>query len=245
MGGLAVLNAVLMAVSVNVLLMTAYFIIFLNTGLDVYEASLLAPLVVSASNVLGRFNLPVGGVMLSNELRKASVIKLNRDYLIQSLRFRAVRNISIEFNLGGALVPFIISSSLLINYVASYGITALSAILVLITFSTLLINRISVVIKGLGLAVPVTIASLMISSLCLVFETIVGGYEPLGTGVSYLVAYASILLGVDLMNLGKITLYDARKLIIGGLRVYDALSLMPATSVIITHLIRTVIYPRI
>lgn len=231
------LNVVLMTGSVNALLVIAYLIIFSNMGLGLYESTFSALLTTLISNILSRFNLPVGSLRLLKELRKASVIKLHRDFLVQSLRFRAVRDITVEFNLGGALIPSIISTLLLTHIAVSYGVISLMTILILIALSALVINRISIVIRGLGLAVPVLMASLLISALCLAVNTVAGSFKLLSIHYSYLVAYISILLGVDLMNLSKITFYAARKLIIGGLKVYDALSLMPAASTIITYVI--------
>ncbi|MEM4498703.1 MAG: DUF1614 domain-containing protein [Sulfolobales archaeon] len=235
-------NVVLMTGSVNTLLVITYLIVFFNMGLGLYESTFLALLITSISNILSRFNLPVGSLRLLNELRKASVIKLHNDFLVQSLRFRAVRDITVEFNLGGALIPLTISTLLLTHIAVSYGMTSLMTALMLTALSTLIVNRISIVIRGLGLAVPVLMASLLISVLCLAVNTVAGGFKSLSIHYSYLVAYVSILLGVDLMNLSKITFYAARKLIIGGLKVYDALSLMPATSTIITYTIVTLPY---
>ncbi len=229
-------NIMLMASSVNTLLIITYLLIFSSIGLNAYESTFLALLTVLTSNILGRFNLPLSNVELFNELKKASVIKLHDDFLVQSLRFRAIRTVAVEFNLGGALIPLTVSTLLFTIIVVSYGMTSVITTLILIAISTLIINRVSIVIRGLGLAVPLLITSLIISSLCLVMNAITGGYRLLSIHYSYLVAYMSVLLGVDLMNLNKITFYNIRRLIIGGLNAYDALSLIPAASTIITYI---------
>ncbi|MEM0453609.1 MAG: DUF1614 domain-containing protein [Sulfolobales archaeon] len=235
------LSVVLLITSVNTLLTTSYIILFLNVGLNTYESVLLAFLITLSSNLLGGLNLRVGNIVLSDELRKASVIKLRGNYLVQSLRFKPFKNITVELNLGGALVPLIVSILILTYIVSYYGVIPLLITSLLITSATLIINRVSIVIKGLGLAVPVLIVSVIVSLLSLIMDIITGLCKGLSIHYSYLVAYTSVLLGVDLMNINKVSLYDARKLIIGGLKLYDALSLMPATSTVITYIVITII----
>lgn len=236
---LLTLKIMLLIASVNALLTTAYTVLYLNLSLSSYVAVTTAFLSTLLSNLLGKFNIRVGSLKLCSELKKASVIKLSNGYLVQSLRFKALQNTVVELNLGGVVMPLMISMLILTHISTYYGVVPLLTSLLLVVASTLIINRVSVVIKGLGLAVPVIVVSTVTSLLSLLVAVSTAQWVGLGIHYSYLVAYTSTLLGVDLMNISKISFYDARRLIIGGLKVYDALSIVPAASTVITYLITT------
>jgi len=87
-------------------------------GLEVYISTALALLMILTSNILSKFNITIGNVRLDDEFRKASMVRIGSEYLVQLVRFKTMNNISLEFNLGGFLIPLTLSIFILM-YTAS------------------------------------------------------------------------------------------------------------------------------
>jgi uncharacterized membrane protein len=147
-----------------------------------------------------------------------------------------MNNISLEFNLGGFLIPLTLSISILTYTVSNQGNTVLITTSLLIITTTLLINRVSVVIRGVGLAVPVVMVSLIISLTTMLVAIILKSPHQLWL-LSYVASYTSVLVGVDMMNLGRVMVHNVRRVVVGGLNIYDALSVVPASTVLVTYVI--------
>jgi uncharacterized membrane protein len=231
---LMIFRALVMVVSVNMLLLTSYILIFVSMGLEVYISTVLALLTILTSNILSRFNVSIGNVRLDDEFRKASMVRIGSKYLVQLVRFKTMNNISLEFNLGGFLIPLTLSTSILTYIASSQGASALITTSLLVIISALLINRVSVVVRGVGLAVPIVMVSLMVSLATMLVVTILGSPHQLWL-LSYVASYISVLVGVDIMNLGKVVVHNVRRVIVGGLNIYDALSVIPASTTLITY----------
>ncbi len=229
-------RTLVMVVSVNTLLLTSYILILVSMGLEVYISTALALLMILTSNILSKFNITIGNVRLDDEFRKASMVRIGSEYLVQLVRFKTMNNISLEFNLGGFLIPLTLSIFILMYTASNQGNTALITTSLLIITSTLLINRVSVVIRGVGLAVPVVMVSLIISLTTMLVAIILKSPHQLWL-LSYVASYTSVLVGVDMMNLGRVMVYNVRRVVVGGLNIYDALSVVPASTVLVTYVI--------
>lgn len=227
----------LMMFTVNALLLIAHFEVFLSIGLNALVSILLATSTNIMTYILGKFDVQVMSTMLANDLRKVSIIKLGSRYLMQPLSFKVSRQVSIEVNLGGTLMPTAIAALISTYLMVNYGMHVFILLTLIVTASILIVNKLSVSIKGLGLAVPIFITSLIIASISILPALIMSMDVNLAVLCSYIVAYISILVGVDLMNMRRAILYDVKRIVIGGLKLYDALVLIPATSTILTYVI--------
>lgn len=231
-----IFRTLVMVVSVNTLLLTSYILILVSMGLEAYISTALALLMILTSNILSRFNITIGNVRLDDEFKKASMVRIGSKYLVQLVRFKTMNNISLEFNLGGFLIPLTLSISILTYTVSNQGNTVLITTSLLIITTTLLINRVSVVIRGVGLAVPVVMVSLIISLTTMLVAIILKSPHQLWL-LSYVASYTSVLVGVDMMNLGRVMVHNVRRVVVGGLNIYDALSVVPASTVLVTYVI--------
>jgi len=231
-----IFRTLVMVASVNTLLLTSYILILVSMGLEAYISTALALLMILTSNILSRFNITIGNVRLDDEFKKASMVRIGSKYLVQLVRFKTMNNISLEFNLGGFLIPLTLSISILTYTVSNQGNTVLITTSLLIITTTLLINRVSVVIRGVGLAVPVVMVSLIISLTTMLVAIILKSPHQLWL-LSYVASYTSVLVGVDMMNLGRVMVHNVRRVVVGGLNIYDALSVVPASTVLVTYVI--------
>lgn len=228
-------SLILMSATTTTLVSIAHFITFTVIGLSWSSALIYVLLLNILTEILGRINVRLKDISLSNELRKVNIIKIGEEYLVQPLNLRVGRRIALEINLGGALIPLIISLVLITYLTINYTYVGLYICLLLLIMLSLVVNRLSVAIKGLGLAVPIFITSTIISGLS-ISAVLTCGLPP-NTAVlyAYVVSYTSVLVGVDLLNLRRLLVYNVRRLIIGGLKLYDALILIPASSSIMTY----------
>ncbi len=232
----------LMAFTVNALVLVAHFKLFLLIGLNAPDSMLLAALINIAIYILGRFNVQVMSTVMLSNLRKVSMIKLGSKYIMQPLSFKVSRHVSIEVNLGGTLAPMTIATLISMYLMLNYGVCGLILLAPIVTLLILIINKLSIGIRGLGLAVPIFVTSL-ITTFISVLSTLVAGMNiDLAVLCSYVAAYISILVGVDLMNIRRAIFHDVKRIVIGGLRLYDALVLIPATSTILTYVITSLYF---
>lgn len=149
-----------------------------------------------------------------------------------------VRETHVMINLGGAIVPMLISMYLLgysiprcsVNLVSSY----INVVLVfcIVAYGT---NRNSRVIKGLGIATPMfgppltTVFAVLVISL----------FSPVScpTQIAYVGGALGALVGADLMNLDKLPDLGAPVVSIGGAGTFDGIYLTGIISVVLVLLL--------
>jgi len=133
---------------------------------------------------------------------------------------------TLAINVGGALIPLVISLYLLIESVAMTGsiLTVLLALLG-VAIVSMVAHRTSKVIPGLGIATPVFIPPLS-ALLCGLVLSVPLGADGMGAPV---IAYASgtlgVLIGADLLNLDRIRDMGAPMVSIGGAGTFDGIFL--------------------
>jgi uncharacterized membrane protein len=126
-------------------------------------------------------------------------------------------------NVGGALIPLALSIYLLTRI--DFGL----ALPVLLVGVTLVVNRLARPVRGLGIAVPGLIPPLV---------AVLGAYllcpPELRAPCAYIASTLGILIGADLLNLGKIPQLGAPVASIGGAGTFDAIFLSGIIAVLLS-----------
>jgi len=128
----------------------------------------------------------------------------------------------IALNVGGALIPVLISAYLIIA-----DISILPNILVATMITTIIIHSIAKPIRGLGIATPA-----LIPPIAAVFAAfITGGGNPV---VAYVSGTLGTLIGADLLNINKISGLGAPIASIGGAGTFDGIFLTGIIATLLT-----------
>ena len=201
----------------------------LSQDLVVYLASLSSVLVFIVSEV----NIYVKDELFDEEHVKAVVIRVDNTLIYQTVKFQVRRVCSILINLVGAALPLLISVVAILAIMLT-RLSLLPQLLLNTFFLTFLYNKLSVLIKDKGVGIPIALSTV----LTVILSVSTALYFSLDASAAFLLAFASsaiaLLVGVDLMNLSKVALFNVRKIIIGGMGVADALLLIPAMSALMT-----------
>lgn len=149
-----------------------------------------------------------------------------------------VRKTVVTINLGGAIVPLLIS-----GYLVFWSIPARSSdlfrsylslvfVLVVVAFST---NRNARLVKGLGIATPM-FGPPITTALATVFLDM---FSPLScpTQIAYVGGTLGALIGADLMNIRKLPEIGAPVVSIGGAGTFDGVYLTGLISVLLVLLL--------
>lgn len=140
---------------------------------------------------------------------------------------RYAQQTTIAINLGGAVVPILISIYLILKWPQ-----LLPEIIMATALMSLFVHKIARPIRGVGIATPALLPPLMAAALGLFFELI------LHPGAAPIIAYSSgtlgTLIGADLMNLKKIYSLGAPVASIGGAGTFDGIFLTGLIAVVLT-----------
>ncbi len=149
-----------------------------------------------------------------------------------------VRKTVITLNLGGAIVPMLISGYLVVfsipafsgDAVASY--VKLLAVLAVVAFTT---HRSSRIVRGLGIATPMLGPPITTALVTLLIDLV----SPMSCPVqiAYVGGTMGALIGADLMNLGKLPGVGAPMASIGGAGTFDGIYLTGIMSVLLVLLL--------
>jgi uncharacterized membrane protein len=126
-------------------------------------------------------------------------------------------------NVGGAVIPVALSIYLLTKMAFGFSL------LILLGLITLVANRLARPVKGLGIAIPGLIPPIVAA---------LGAYllcpPELRAPSAYIASTLGILIGADLLNLGKIAKLGAPVASIGGAGTFDAIFLSGIIAVLLS-----------
>ena len=192
---------------------------FMSIGLppEAAFAALLASLIGSY------INIPITRIASSN-LHPATVIR-NFGVRYQVPIANAPGSTIVAINVGGAIVPVLISLYLLMHWPgivipALIGIAIVSAI----------VHRFARPIPGLGIATPMLIPPIA-AALCGYF--LGGGSDYHRDAVAFISGVMGTLIGADLLNLGRLSDLGAPVASIGGAGTFDGIFLTGIVAVLL------------
>jgi uncharacterized membrane protein len=144
----------------------------------------------------------------------------------------------IAINLGGAIIPILMSL-----YILFYSIPALEQnlslaylkILVAFVIVTFVVHRFAKPIKGLGIAIPSFIPPLTAALVSVALFSLVAETNPFL--IAYVAGTLGTLVGADLLNLSKIPKLGAPMVSIGGAGVFDGVYITGVMAILLLWLI--------
>lgn len=192
---------------------------FRNLGLDQSAAFLLLTLAIFGSAV----NIPLF------KIRSEGILTYERVGLLwgswELPIYRPPQTTEVFINIGGALVPVLLSGTLLV-----LNPSLLVPVLVTIVPMTLITHKIAKIIPGLGITIPMFLILFIGLGVSISVEAL---YFLMGAPLSVIelaiVAYTSVtigtLVGADLLNLPKVDKMQSSKVSIGGAGIFDGVFL--------------------
>jgi uncharacterized membrane protein len=147
-----------------------------------------------------------------------------------------VKRIHVLINVGGALLPVIVSGYLLGQPLLRSGSVfdeyiAVAAVLVMVTVA---VNRSAQVIEGLGVATPAIVPPLVTAIATILVNWVSPLHSP--AQVAYIGGTLGTLIGADLLNLEKVRDVGAPAVSIGGAGTFDGIYLTGIVSVLLVFL---------
>lgn len=171
-------------------------------------------------SLLGSYvNIPVASLPAEQVVSGQEVVFFGMRYVIPVVR-EWPRTI-IAVNLGGAVIPTLLSCYLLVKnrlYVQSLvGVVVVAAV----------VHWMAQPIRGMGIAVPIFIPPLVATGIALLLSR----QSP--PALAYIVGSLGTLIGADLLNLGKIQGLGAPVASIGGAGTFDGIFLTGILAVLL------------
>jgi uncharacterized membrane protein len=128
-------------------------------------------------------------------------------------------------NLGGAVIPFLLSMYLIVKH-ELYGKSVVAVAIV-----SVLVHLMARPVPGVGIAVPILIPPLVTALVALALST----WNP--APLAYIAGSLGTLIGADLMNLGKVRSLGAPIASIGGAGKFDGIFLTGVVAVLLTSIV--------
>ena len=134
-----------------------------------------------------------------------------------------VRRTLVSINVGGALLPIIVSLYLLysIPLKSPDPISTYMKVLFVLAVETVVVYRSSRLIKGLGIATPAFVPPITVAIATTFVHMLLGTSCP--TQIAYIGGTLGTLIGADLLNMRKISELGAPMVSIGGAGTFDGI----------------------
>jgi len=214
-------------------LLSLFFVSYYSVlGIDARILPYYAGLtVVLAYALIGR-NVMICEHYVRERVVKPIVLDVDGELLHQEVEFSISYKSKIMINIAGVLVPLVFTA-LGVAIMQLQGTLNLRAWLMLTLFLIVAYNRLTLFIRGRGLGVPI-VTGVIVTVLTMLSAVYAGLVEP---GSAFMTAFtASVpaaLVGIDVINLRNTAIYKAKKVVVGGMGVADAVFLIPVMSSLI------------
>jgi len=207
-----------------------FTIAFREAGFNTAEAMSIAYTIVLISLIASYIDIPV-----ARYVREVYVPSFKRIYLLGILPLdipevvRKLRETVVSVNIGGAVIPVIVSISLLIG-LSSRNIETIPITLLLILLVAATTYPFSRVIPGVGVVVPALIPPLAAAIYTVLAASAIHD-TLLAPALAYPAGTLGTLLGADVFNLRKAVDTGAPLISIGGMGTFDGIYLSGILSI--------------
>ena len=202
-----------------IVFLTAIGATFTKLGFSWREALLILLLTLAGSFV----NVPV------RTLESRAAPAYDRYVAVYGRFYRIpepVQRTVLAVNVGGALIPLVISLYLLYDSVViSGGYLVMGLALAGVAVVTVVTKLVARPVPGLGIATPFFIPPLAALFAALILSTFAGGVPAAAVIIAYVSGTLGTLIGADLLNLGHIAELGAPMASIGGAGTFDGIFL--------------------
>jgi len=164
------------------------------------------------------FNIPVYQFSGGNVISGAHIDFFGMRYVIPMVR--QWQGTTVAVNVGGAVVPAILSLYLLVKN--KFYARALAAIVLV----TLVVHRLAYPVKGLGIAEPLFVPPLIAAAAGLIFA------RKSAPALAYISGTLGTIIGADLLNLNRVRELEAPVVSIGGAGTFDGIFLTGIVAVL-------------
>jgi len=149
--------------------------------------------------------------------------------ILQKVRFKVRYTPQVYFNVAGFAIPT--SIAVYLTYVAlKEGLITTTLYMTTLAFLTLTYNRLSKIVKGNGIFIPIISSISITTALMIMLST----HLSLSVSKAFILTYSlsclASTLGIDILNLRSIAVYKSKYVVIGGYNLKDALIVIPALS---------------
>jgi uncharacterized membrane protein len=141
---------------------------------------------------------------------------------------KVVQEIRISVNIGGAVVPV-----LMCLYLVVHLPEALVGFFVATLMVTVVCRSLARPIPGLGISIPVLIPPIVAGISAYIVTQLLVLTLPTAAAIAYVSGVLGVLIGADLLNLGRIRTLGAPMVSIGGAGTFDGIFLTGILSVIL------------
>lgn len=205
-----------------------FLYIFFSLTADAFQylgfSPWIALLVLFVSVITSSINIPIKYLESKQEHIQEGIISffgVNYRVPITTHKHETV----LAINVGGGIIPIIISLILFVNTPASI-IPSIGAIIV----GSIIINRFAKPVKGIGIGIPLMIPALVAFVLGVISAIIEPDIAPV---VAYATGVIGSLIGADVMNLDKVAEMGAPVASIGGAGTFDGIFISGVLSVVL------------
>ena len=168
-------------------------------------------LVMILTLIGSQVNIPLYSVAVARLVPPHSVSLYGREYLVPSTIYPGASVVAI--NVGGALIPILVSIYLIIRTGMVVRMAIATAIVAVI------VHRLAEIVPGVGIAVPMIVPPLAAAAVALLLAF------RRAPPVAYVAGSMGALIGADILNLGKIHQLGAPMVSIGGAGTFDGVFL--------------------
>jgi uncharacterized membrane protein len=184
--------------------------------------------VLLASLLGSSINIPMTNLQCSTPMITEQYVRVfgitYRIPVVQDVRC----NTLLAVNVGGAVIPTLISVALLYRFPASW-LYALGGI----AFVAIVTNRVARPVKGLGIVTPALLPPLIAALAAIVLVYIFNAPHDFIFLIAYVGGTIGTLIGADILNLGKIRDLGAPVASIGGAGTFDGVFLSGLIAVLL------------
>lgn len=194
--------------------------VYQKLGFSPFTSIVIVLFLAITSLLLSDTNIPLTSIKVRNYIQNKDV------------------EVLLALNIGGAVIPLIVSIHILIVLQLRYSLTLIiSAISVAIV--SLIVYRVSRIIDNIGITVPLIIPPLTAASTTLILVELFHYPLFLAGPLSYVAGTIGTLIGADIYRLREIVLQASRRYIvsIGGFGTFDSIYLSGTLSAATTLLL--------
>jgi uncharacterized membrane protein len=185
----------------------------------------LALLALMASLIGSYINIPLTQIESGEPHTEEIVSSFGVRYRVPLHYARGATTLAV--NVGGAIVPVLISIYVLTRQPAAIVPSALGVLMV-----ALLVHRWARPVRGLGIAIPMLIPPIVAAVSAWLLAGLFGGYAHIDA-IAYVSGVLGTLVGADIANLGKLSHLGAPVASIGGAGTFDGVFLTGIVAVLL------------
>jgi uncharacterized membrane protein len=207
----------------SIFLIQAAGIAFIQIGIPIWLVILIVP-----GSLLGSLvNIPLYTIKSDSSPLVEAPYLTDWGFSIQVFQHDTPRETKISINLGGAIIPVIVS-----GYLILLNLLSIVPILFATTAVTIAVNRIARIEPNMGIVTPALLpplaAVLATIAVGMIFPGIINVYA-----IAYIAGTLGTIIGADFLNLGKLSQLKTDAASIGGAGTWDGVFLTGILAVVL------------